>query len=68
MPRKPQFSTEDIIDTAFALAREQEHQGLSAPAIAEVSQCSTIPIYSHFNLLKTLWLRSSISDVKNYSP
>jgi AcrR family transcriptional regulator len=48
MPRKPQFTFNDVIETAFALVRKDGWPGLSAAAVADKLGCSTMPIYSHF--------------------
>jgi AcrR family transcriptional regulator len=48
MPRKPQFTLNDVIETAFELVRKNGWPGLSASAVANKLGCSTMPIYSHF--------------------
>ena len=54
MPRKPQFTTEDVVSAAFELVREKGLAGLSAPAVAEKMGASTMPIYSHFENMQAL--------------
>lgn len=54
MPRKTQFSAEDVIVAAFELVREKGLEGLSAPAVAAKMRCSTMPIYSHFKNMQAL--------------
>lgn len=54
MPRKTQFSAEDVVIAAFELVREKGLAGLSAPAVANKMGCSTMPIYSHFKNMQAL--------------
>jgi AcrR family transcriptional regulator len=54
MPRKTQFTIDDVITAAFELVREKELAGLSAPSVAEKMGCSTMPIYSHFKNMQAL--------------
>ncbi len=54
MPRKTQFTVEDVIKAAFELVREKGLSGLSAPAVAAKMGCSTMPIYSHFKSMQAL--------------
>ncbi len=54
MPRKTQFTTEDVVAAAFELVREKGLAGLSAPAVAGKMGCSTMPIYSHFKNMEAL--------------
>ena len=54
MPRKAQFSAEDVVTAAFELVRENGLPGLSAPAVANKMGCSTMPIYSHFQNMQAL--------------
>ncbi len=54
MPRKAQFTVEDVVSAAFELVREKGLAGLSAPAVAEKMGCSTMPIYSHFKNMQAL--------------
>jgi AcrR family transcriptional regulator len=54
MPRKQQFTTEDVVTAAFELVRDKGLAGLSAPAVAEKMSASTMPIYSHFKNMQAL--------------
>ena len=54
MPRKTQFTAENVITAAFKLVREKGLDGLSAPSVAEKMGCSTMPIYSHFKNMQAL--------------
>ncbi|MGD9151230.1 MAG: TetR/AcrR family transcriptional regulator, partial [Desulfobacterales bacterium] len=54
MPRKTQFTAEDVVIAAFELVKEKGLAGLSAPAVAEKMGCSTMPIYSHFKNMQAL--------------
>jgi len=54
MPRKTQFTIDDVITAAFELVREKGLAGLSAPSVAEKMGCSTMPIYSHFKNMQAL--------------
>ncbi len=54
MPRKTQFTSDDVVMAAFNLVREKGWAGLSAPAVADKMGCSTMPIYSHFKNMRSL--------------
>jgi AcrR family transcriptional regulator len=54
MPRKTQFTAEDVILAAFELIRKKGLPGLSAPAVAAELGSSTMPIYSHFKNMLAL--------------
>ena len=54
MPRKTQFTAQDVVTAAFELVREKGLAGLSAPAVAHQMGCSTMPIYSHFKNMQAL--------------
>lgn len=54
MPRKTQFTTEDVIKAAIELVRKQGLPKLSASAVAKEMGCSTMPIYSHSKNMQTL--------------
>ena len=54
MPRKTQFSAEDVIVAAYELVRENGLAGFSAPAVADKMGSSTMPIYSHFKNMQAL--------------
>lgn len=75
MPRKMQFTTEDVVTTAFKLVREKGLQGLSAPSVAAEMGCSTMPIYSHFEnmqaledaVVKKVWALAASYQTKHYT-
>lgn len=75
MPRKPQFTGEDVVAAAFELVREKGLTSLSAPAVAEKMGCSTMPIYSHFTsmqaledeVVKKIWEMVSHYQTKEYT-
>ncbi len=54
MPVKNKFSSEDIINAAFAISRDQGVESCSARAIANKLKSSTMPIYSSLNSMKEL--------------
>ncbi|MDD9301715.1 MAG: TetR/AcrR family transcriptional regulator [Desulfobacter sp.] len=54
MPRKSQFTAEKIVETAYALARENGWDGLSVTAVAKKIGSSTMPVYSYFDNLEKL--------------
>lgn len=54
MPPKFQFTRDEIIDAAFAIAREEGTPHITTRAIADRLRCSTSPIYSHFNTIDKL--------------
>jgi len=54
MPRRTQFTPDDVVLAAFELVRNKGLTGLSAPAVAEKMGCSTMPIYSHFKNMQAL--------------
>jgi AcrR family transcriptional regulator len=54
MPVKSKFTTEDIVDAAFLIARSQGADKCSARAIAHELNSSTMPIYSCLNSMKEL--------------
>ena len=54
MPRKTQFTAEDVVMAAFELVRAKGLAGLSAPAVADKMGSSTMPIYSHFKNMQAL--------------
>lgn len=75
MPRKSQFSAEDVVQAAFDLVRAKGLAGLSAPAVANKMGCSTMPIYSHFKnmqaledeVVKRAWKLSMAYKAKTYT-
>lgn len=54
MPRKTQFTAEDVVTAAFRLVKKKGLAGLSAPSVAAEMGCSTMPIYSHFENMQAL--------------
>jgi AcrR family transcriptional regulator len=54
MPRKTQFTAEQIADTAFRLVRKGGWEALSVTAVAKEIGSSTMPVYSYFNNLDDL--------------
>jgi len=54
MPRKSQFTAEEIVEAAYTLARENGWEGLSVTAVAKRIGSSTMPIYSYFENLEKL--------------
>lgn len=75
MPRKTQFTAEDVVTAAFKLVREKGLQGLSAPSVAAEMGCSTMPIYSHFEnmqaledeVVKKAWAFAASYQTKHYT-
>lgn len=54
MPRRQQYTAEDVVRAAFELVRQKGLKGLSAPSVAAEMGCSTMPIYSHFKNMQAL--------------
>lgn len=54
MPRKSQFTADEIVEAALALARENGWDGVSVTAVAKKIGSSTMPIYSYFENLEKL--------------
>lgn len=54
MPPKVKTTKEDILNTAFAILRQQGVQALNARTIAAVLGCSTQPIFSNFATMDKL--------------
>lgn len=54
MPRKTQFTADDIVTTALGMVRKSGWAELSATAVAKQMGCSTMPIYSYFDNLEKL--------------
>lgn len=48
MPRAPRYSSEQIIDAAFAIVREDGEEALSARSLAARLGCSVKPIFGQF--------------------
>ena len=54
MPPKQRFSSDDVIDAAFAIVRRHGWEGLSARTIAKELNASTRPIYDHLQSMKNI--------------
>ncbi len=54
MPRKTQFTADDVVMAAVNLVRDKGWAAVSAPAVADKMGCSTMPIYSHFKNMRAL--------------
>ena len=54
MPPKSRFSAEDIIEVAFNIVRWNGWEALSARAVAEELNSSTMPVYFHFKSMENL--------------
>jgi AcrR family transcriptional regulator len=54
MPRKTQFTADEIVENAYALVKEDGMSGLSVKAVAQKIGCSTMPIYSYYDSLDKL--------------
>ena len=54
MPPTTQFTKEQIIDTAFDIARDTGIGGITARGVAEKLGSSVDPIYSHFENIEDL--------------
>ncbi|MFH1137448.1 MAG: TetR/AcrR family transcriptional regulator [Pseudomonadota bacterium] len=54
MPPKPKFNAEDIIEVAFNIVRWNGWEALSARAVAEELNSSTMPVYFHFKSMENL--------------
>ncbi len=54
MPRKSQFTADEIAEAAYVLTRENGWKGLSVTAVAKKIGSSTMPIYSYFDNLEKL--------------
>ncbi len=54
MPMKSKFSVDDIVNAAFALARDEGEDKCSARAIAHKLKSSTMPIYSCLSSMKDI--------------
>lgn len=55
MPRKETVTMEKLLDTAFAMAREDGFAELTARKIAAKAECSTQPIFRSYNNMDELW-------------
>ncbi len=54
MPRKSQFTADEIVEAAYAIVKESGWEGLSVTAVAKKTKSSTMPIYSYFDKLEKL--------------
>ena len=54
MPPKVKTTKEDILNTAFAIVRQQGAQALNARVVASELGCSTQPIFSNFATMEEL--------------
>jgi len=54
MPRKTKFTVDIVVKTAFDIVRKSGWEELSVTAVAKQMNCSTMPIYSHFENLEIL--------------
>ncbi|MCP4694662.1 MAG: TetR/AcrR family transcriptional regulator [Desulfobacterales bacterium] len=54
MPPKQRFTSDDIIEAAFNVVRQNGWKGLSARAIAKELNSSTRPIYSYLDSMENL--------------
>ena len=54
MPPKENYTRQDIVQAAFRIAQEKGLDGLTARKVAERLQCSTAPVYSHFQSMHKL--------------
>jgi AcrR family transcriptional regulator len=54
MPRKAQFTAEEIIQAAMQRIRANGLSGLTAAHVADQMGCSTMPIYSYFKNMRAL--------------
>jgi AcrR family transcriptional regulator len=54
MPRKTQFTADDVVVTTYDMVRKNGWEGLTVTAVAKQMGCSTMPIYSHFDSLEML--------------
>jgi len=54
MPPKENYTRQDIVQASFRIAQEKGLDGLTARKVAERLQCSTAPVYSHFESMHEL--------------
>jgi AcrR family transcriptional regulator len=54
MPRKNLFTKDMFINAAFKIIREKGRDKLSARSLARELECSTMPVYSYLQSMKTL--------------
>lgn len=55
MPRKESITTEQILDTAFAMTREEGFASVTARRVAARAGCSTQPIFRVYKNMEELW-------------
>lgn len=55
MPRKESITTEQILDTAFAMTREEGFASVTARKVAARAGCSTQPIFRVYKNMEELW-------------
>ena len=54
MPPKSKITKEMIIDAAFAIARKEGAEKITARAISEYLKCSTQPVLYHFATIEEI--------------
>lgn len=55
MPRKECITIEQILDTAFAMTREEGYASVTARKVAARAGCSTQPIFRVYKNMEELW-------------
>lgn len=55
MPRKESITVEQILDTAFAMTREEGFASVTARRVAARAGCSTQPIFRVYKNMEELW-------------
>lgn len=55
MPRKESITIEQILDTAFAMTREEGFASVTARKVAARAGCSTQPIFRVYKNMEELW-------------
>lgn len=55
MPRKESITTEQILDTAFAMTRDEGFASVTARRVAAKAGCSTQPIFRVYKNMEELW-------------
>jgi len=55
MPRKESITIEQILDTAFAMTREEGFSSVTARRVAARAGCSTQPIFRVYKNMEELW-------------
>ena len=55
MPRKESITIEQILDTAFAMTREEGFASVTARRVAARAGCSTQPIFRVYKNMEELW-------------